>query len=207
MILPKLREIKEALTSFFSAPYTTKFPFEPHTPEPEFRGLPRYHAESCVGCGSCAQVCPPQAITMTDDQTAGVRTLTVDYASCIHCGQCEEHCITGQGIKLSTEYSISVMDLKAPEMFESVQKELLYCEACRVVVAPRDQLKWIKNRLGAKAYAHPNLLLESQKEFFGLAPAKSKSRLRREDQVKVLCPKCRHKVVVEDEFYGFQKND
>ena len=29
MQLPKLRELKEALTSFFSAPYTTKYPAGP----------------------------------------------------------------------------------------------------------------------------------------------------------------------------------
>ena len=203
MILPKLREVKEALTSFFSAPYTTKFPFEGHTPEPEFRGLPKYHAEFCVGCGSCAQVCPTRAITLTDDKEKGLRTLTVEYASCIHCGQCHEHCITEKGIQLSNEYNISVMDLSAPEMFESVDKELAICEACGEIIAPRDQLTWIKQRLGEKAYAHPNLMLETQRQFFDVAPSKPKARLRREDQIKELCPKCRHKVVVQDEFYGF----
>jgi len=203
MILPKLREVKEALTSFFSAPYTTKFPFESHAPEPEFRGFPKYFPEFCVGCGSCEQVCPSKAITLVDDVEKRIRTLTVNYASCIHCGQCEEHCITEKGIQLSHEYSLSVMDLNAPEMFESVEKELALCEACGEIIAPRDQLKWIKYRLGAKAYAHPNLLLESQREFFDVVPSKPKARLRREDQIKELCPKCRHKVVVQDEFYGF----
>ncbi len=203
MFLPKLREVKEALTSFFTAPYTTKFPFEGHTPAPEFRGLPKYNADYCIGCGACVQVCPPSAITMTDDTEKGVRTLTVNYTSCIHCGQCEEHCVTEKGIQCSNEYSISVMDLKAPEVYESVEKELALCEACGGIIAPKDQLRWIKHRLGAKAYAHPNLLLETQREFFDLTPSRPKARLRREDQIKELCPKCRHKVVVEDEFYGF----
>lgn len=203
MILPKLREIKEALTSFFTAPYTTKFPFEGHTPAPEFRGLPKYFAEYCVGCGTCAQVCPTRAIAVTDDVEKATRTLTVDYASCIHCGQCQEHCITEKGIQLSQQYSLSVMDLKAPEMFESVEKELAICEACGEIIAPRDQLRWIKRRLGAKAYAHPNLLLETQRQFFDVVPSKAKARLRREDQIKELCPKCRHQVVVQDEFYRF----
>ena len=203
MFLPKLREVKEALTSLFTAPYTTKFPFEGHTPEPEFRGFPRYDAEKCIGCGSCEQVCPPKAITLEDDKEKGIRTLTVNYTSCIHCGQCEEHCITGEGIQCSAEYSLSVMDVKAPEVYETVEKECAVCESCGEIIAPRDQLLWIKHRLGARAYAHPNLLLETQRQFFEVVPTKPKAELRREDQFKELCPACRHKVVVADEFYGF----
>lgn len=200
MYLPKLREVKEALVSFFSAPYTSKFPAKKCTPAPEFRGLPRYDDAFCVGCGACEQVCPPKAITLTDDVAQAARTLTVNYASCIHCGQCEEKCITGKGIRLSNEYSISVMDLKAPEMFETVIKELVICESCGQVAAPRDHLMWIKERLGAKAYAHPNLMLATQSSFAEVQPTPVKSRIRREDQIKYLCALCRHSVVVADEF-------
>ncbi len=200
MFLPKLREVKEALISFFSAPYTTRFPAEAHRPEPEFRGLPRYHEADCVGCGACAQVCPPQAIIMTDDAAARRRTLTINYASCIHCGQCEEKCITGKGVRLSNDYSLSVMSLEAKELFETVEKELVLCESCGRPIAPCDQLLWIKERLGAKAYAHPNLMLQTQRMIAEVEPTPVKSRLRREDQIKFLCPTCRRKVVILDEF-------
>lgn len=201
MFLPKIREIKEALNSFFSKPYTSEFPFKEYKAPEEFRGWPKYYEEYCVGCGTCVQVCPPNAIEMIDDKEHGVRTLTINYTSCIHCGQCEEKCITEKGIRLSNEYSSATMDLKAPENFESVEKELLFCEICGDVIACKDHLHWIKERLGAKAYAHPNLLLQTQSEFFDLAPSKAKDRVRREDQMKLVCPKCRYKVVVADEFY------
>ena len=68
MFLPKLREIKEALTSFFSAPYTTKFPAKPDTESESYRGMPRYNEEVCVGCGTCVQVCPSKAIELIDDK-------------------------------------------------------------------------------------------------------------------------------------------
>lgn len=205
MYLPKIREVKEALTSFFSKPYTTKFPAEKFTPYEEFRGFPRYDSEKCVGCGTCAQVCPPTAITITDNLELKKRTLVVNYSSCIHCGQCEEKCITEKGIRLSNEYSFSYMDKNDKSILEQVEKELALCEICGEIIAPRDQLKWVRERLGAKAYAHPNFLLETQREFFEVEPSEPKSRIRREDQIKEVCSKCRQKVVVEDEFYAFSK--
>jgi hydrogenase-4 component H len=201
MYLPKMREIKEALSSLFTKPYTTKFPKHPFTAAEEYRGKPRYNAAFCVGCGTCVQVCPAQAIAITDNKEVLKRTLTVSYLSCTNCGQCEENCITGKGIKLTNEYSFATMDKKDPKNYEKIEKEIVLCEICGEVIAARDQLYWIMERLGPKAFAHPNFLLEEQRQFFTVEPVTAKSRIRREDQIKEVCPKCRHKVVVEDEFY------
>lgn len=200
MYLPKIREIKEALVSFFSAPYTTKFPAVPYNPSEAYRGFPRYNENTCVGCGTCAQVCPSNAITAIDNKKRRLRTLTIDYKSCINCGQCHEKCITVNGVTPTNEYSFSYMDGNAPELFESVRKDLIICECCAEIIAPRDQLLWVKDRLGAKAYAHPTLMLTMQDTFFGLQSSQPKSRLRREDYMKMVCAKCRQMVVVQDEF-------
>ncbi len=200
MFLPKLREIKEALTSFFSAPYTTKFPAKPDMESAAYRGMPRYNEDVCVGCGTCVQVCPSSAIELVDDKEKKLRTLRVDYGSCIQCGQCQEKCITETGIENTPFYSIAVTDVKTEEVFETVEKALVLCESCGEVIGCRDHLSWVKERLGAKAYAHPNLLLRSQEDFTEVAPAKTKSRIRREDQIKFVCGRCRQKIVVADEF-------
>jgi hydrogenase-4 component H len=200
MYLPKLREIKEALTSFFSAPYTTKFPAKPDTESEAYRGMPRYNEDVCVGCGTCVQVCPSFAIELVDDKEKKSRTLRVDYGSCIQCGQCQEKCITETGIENTPFYSIAVTDVKTEEVFETVDKALVLCESCGETIGCRDHLDWVKERLGAKAYAHPNLLLRSQEDFTEVAPAKIKSRIRREDQIKLVCGRCRQKIVIADEF-------
>ncbi|MCK9244770.1 MAG: 4Fe-4S binding protein, partial [Candidatus Marinimicrobia bacterium] len=162
--------------------------------------FPEYHEEFCVGCGTCAQVCPTNAIEVFNDLTTRKRTLRVDYTSCAQCGQCEEKCITGKGIQLSQKFDLSVADLKDDAVYNSVEKELAICEACGAIVACYDHLRFVKERLGAKAYANPNLLLITQQNFSEIPPSSIKDRLRREDYVKILCPKCRHKVVVIDEF-------
>jgi formate hydrogenlyase subunit 6/NADH:ubiquinone oxidoreductase subunit I len=200
MFLPKLREIREALSSLFSAPYTTRFPAQPDTASGFYRGMPRYKEEACVGCGTCAQVCPSSAIEITDDPVNRVRSLQVEFGSCIQCGQCQDHCITGEGIKNTNFYSLAVADKKAKEVFEIVEKELVLCEVCGRPIGCRDHLRWIRERLGAKAYAHPNLLLRNQEELASLAASKVKTRIRREDQIKYACGRCRQKIVVADEF-------
>lgn len=200
MYLPKIREIKEALGSLFSAPYTTKFPATPYKPSDEYRGFPRYNDTYCVGCGACAQVCPTGAIKIYDDPKNKIRKLVVEYTSCIHCGQCNEKCITEKGIAPTSEYSFPLADLKAPEAMESIEKELVVCECCGEVIGCRDHLKWLKERLGAKAYAHPNFMLNAQETLMDLDPSKPKDRLRREDYMKYTCPRCRQKIVIKDEF-------
>ncbi|HOU17680.1 MAG TPA: 4Fe-4S binding protein [Candidatus Marinimicrobia bacterium] len=200
MFLPKLRELNEALRSLFSLPFTTKFPAKPHQPADGFRGFPEYHQEFCVGCGTCAQVCPTSAISVTDDIAAHKRILRVDYTSCAQCGQCQEKCITGKGIQLSKNYLLAISDLKDQAVYNTVEKDLALCEACGTKIACFDQLLFVKERLGAKSYANPNLLLVTQQQFSEIPDSHVKDRLRREDYVKMVCPKCRHKIVVKDEF-------
>ena len=201
MFLPKLREIKEALYSLFTRPYTTKFPAVKYSPDEQYRGFPKYFEDECIGCGACAEVCPAHAISIDDDPAAGIRTLTVDYFYCFTCGQCEEKCATEKGIQIQYElYSYSAPDKDEEVHFEEVEKELVLCENCGAVVACRDHLNFVREQLGAKAYAHPNLLIENQRRFTEVPDADFKGDVRREDYIKEVCPKCRHKVVVEDEF-------
>ncbi len=75
MRYPKLRELKEAVISLVTPAYTSRFPLEPHIPYDRFRGKPVVDDENCVGCETCANVCPPHAITFTNDKQKGIRTI------------------------------------------------------------------------------------------------------------------------------------
>jgi len=102
MRYPKLRELKEAISSLVGKPYTTRFPYQPHKPYERFRGRPEFHVEDCIGCTACLQVCPTGAITFKDEVKKGKakRILDVRWDVCVYCGQCQANCLTGKGIIL-----------------------------------------------------------------------------------------------------------
>ena len=191
----QFRILKLAITSFFSRPFTTKFPYAPYEPIKQFRGRPRYHADDCIGCGACAQVCPADAIDLTDEmnKTKPVRKLVHHLDTCIQCGQCERYCPTAKGIMLSNEYDYAAFS--RTDFEERVEKDLLLCECCGEIIAPIDQLRWLIRRLGPLAFTNPTLMLVSASELAlvsdGVKTVSDKAV--RSERVSIQCPKCRRK--------------
>ncbi len=200
---PKLRELKEAITAVIKGPYTSKFPKEPAVVSERFRGLPKYHEDDCVLCGACAEVCPPGAIEMIqerlEDGTAK-RRMVLHYDICIFCGQCQRACITDKGIILSNEFDLALFD--HTEALETVEDELLVCEVCGEFITSRKHALWIARKLGPIAYANPNLILASQEEL-GLVDEigpRPERPLKRNDNMRFLCPRCRRNLIQTDEW-------
>jgi formate hydrogenlyase subunit 6/NADH:ubiquinone oxidoreductase subunit I len=205
MKYPKLRELKEAVISLVTPAYTSKFPAVEHVPFKDFRGKPVVDDENCVGCETCANVCPPHAITFSDDAEKKVRTITRDYGRCIFCGMCQEHCITGKGVKLSdTIYDIAVFDRQ--NNVEYQHKELLICESCGAVITTVEHLNYMHRKLGPKAFSSIlNLnMLNRKLKLAGEQDLTTETgdTLRRKDMFNIICPNCLRQVTVKYLFRG-----
>ncbi len=50
--------------------------------------MPTVVAKDCVACGSCAEVCPQDAITIDD-------VAVIDASKCVDCGACVDECPAG----------------------------------------------------------------------------------------------------------------
>ncbi|NNK97481.1 MAG: 4Fe-4S dicluster domain-containing protein [Xanthomonadales bacterium] len=189
------RILKQAVQATFSPAFTTRFPAEPFEPQESFRGRPRFNADGCVGCGACAEVCPPKCIEVIDDAQASPprRILVQHLDACIVCGQCERYCPTQDGIHMSREWDFAGF---APEDFEErVEKELVMCEVCGEVLAPADQLRWLAERLGPMSFANPTLsMFAGQRLGYVEQGVQNPSEtVLRADRMAIQCPKCKRK--------------
>jgi hydrogenase-4 component H len=201
MKYPKLREVKEALISLFSKPYTTKFPVGEFKPFKGYRGKPVVDEANCVGCETCANVCPPNAITFKDDKESGIRTILRNYGQCIFCGQCEEHCITQKGVKLSDEqFDLACFDRAV--LVEKQERELIFCDHCGAVITTKDHMRFIHQKLGPLAYSSILNLnqLNERLKLAGDGDTDNEIRdgLKRKNLFNTLCPNCNRTVQLQN---------
>lgn len=202
MKYPKLRELKEAIRALVKGPYTTRFPYEPHQPFERFRGRPYFYEEYCIGCTACAQVCPAGAIEFRDEIISGKakRIFTLRWDMCVFCGQCQANCPPEKGIMLSGEFDLATTG-KREELRQNIEKELVLCECCQEIVAPRQQIIWVAKRLGPLCFSNTSLMLFYLKDL-NLAlkkepEIKKEKEYLRFDRIKVLCPRCRREAVIK----------
>jgi uncharacterized protein (DUF362 family)/Pyruvate/2-oxoacid:ferredoxin oxidoreductase delta subunit len=76
--LPRRFYIKRKLIAFLKLPLRNIF-----TPKPII------NRDLCKACGACAEVCPPQAISLSK------KKVVIDYRQCIRCYCCQEVCPEG----------------------------------------------------------------------------------------------------------------
>ncbi|MHC4631706.1 MAG: 4Fe-4S dicluster domain-containing protein [Planctomycetota bacterium] len=197
MRLPKLRELKEAVTAVFSPRFTTRFPAVPCVVPEKYRGKPEFDLDDCIGCGACVNVCPsPECLSQADDLEADppVRRITHRHYTCIFCGNCEANCTTEKGIKLSNEWDLAGLDKEA--MVETHEFELQLCEKCGALIGTKKHLVWLYEKLGPLAYTNPSLLIAKSGELLTEPQDVRKHAQKDEgaqtgDFMRILCPKCK----------------
>ena len=128
--------------------------------------------------------------------TPPTREMIWHYDLCIYCGQCERLCTTKDGVKLSAEYDLATHD--RPSLFSKVTQDLVVCEDCGTILAPRTQLLWLIKKLGPLTSGNFNLTYAAQKDLHVAEDLAEglKGEMTRSDLYRVLCPKCRHLVLV-----------
>lgn len=198
MRLPKLRELKEAVTAVFSPRFTTRFPAEPCVVPQGYRGKPEFDLDNCIGCGACVNVCPtPNCLTMVDDLEANppVRKITHRPYACIFCGNCQENCTTEEpSIKLSDKWDLATMDKEST--IETHEFELQLCEKCGALIGAKKHLIWLYEKLGPLAYTSPSLLIAKSGQLATIPQQPQQQpqpgkEVQTSDFMKILCPKCK----------------
>ncbi len=85
-----------------------------HNPESQSRTpLLHYQADRCIGCETCVETCPEEALSLTP---RGIRTID---ARCRRCGECANACPT-------TSRELVGRTMSVAEVMEDVEKDRLF---------------------------------------------------------------------------------
>jgi glutamate synthase (NADPH) small chain len=99
----------KALKFLGEKPVTIQVPYEMKETAERYRGFHTNDLDTCIGCGTCAEICDNDAIRMVPvpGREKGVgkteKRPVIDYGRCCWCGLCVDVCTTNS-LKMTQEY-------------------------------------------------------------------------------------------------------
>jgi len=131
-----ISKLKEALICLRAGRVTMPYPFVPLETKDGFRGQPEVDGTRCLGCGTCAGVCPPRSITLVDDGAS--RVFKLDYSRCTYCARCADVCPEG-AIRLNNRFELATG--KKEDLSVTVSLKMAKCSSCGRFFTPERLLK------------------------------------------------------------------
>jgi formate hydrogenlyase subunit 6/NADH:ubiquinone oxidoreductase subunit I len=137
-----ISKLKEAIICFKNLRVTLPYPFKPSVPPDGFRGRLEVSLDKCIGCGACANVCPPRLINVIDHDT--MRKVEFILGKCTYCARCADICPT-QAITMSKEFELAT-DNKS-DLNISLELNMVKCEKCGTAYTTQRIIDRIKTQL------------------------------------------------------------
>ncbi|OYT26748.1 MAG: hypothetical protein B6V02_01090 [Thermoprotei archaeon ex4572_64] len=107
-----------------------------------YRTFPKIIPNRCTGCGSCSNVCPANAIEVT--QREDYMIVKIFYGRCIQClmcvDTCPEHAITPR-----EDYNIITDNID--DLYYEVRLKMVKCELCGKYFTTKRSLEKLVNEL------------------------------------------------------------
>jgi hydrogenase-4 component H len=117
--------LKEVMICLRAGRVTLPYPLKPMKAPPRFRGRPSIDGSKCIGCGACAEVCPPRLIKVTD--RGATRSISMDYSRCTYCARCQEICPV-ESARCTDDFEDATASRS--DLVVSVELEMVPCRDC-----------------------------------------------------------------------------
>ncbi len=158
--------LKEVMICLRAGKVTLPYPLKPMKAPQRFRGRPNIDGSKCIGCGACAEVCPPRLIKVTDQGTT--RCVSMDYSRCTYCARCQEICPV-EAAKCTDDFEDATT--RRSDLTVSVELDLVPCNTCgnpfitrRMLAKMSDEFSppWVQEKMNIPDWFQlcPNCRLE-----------------------------------------------